>query len=837
MAPHSSTARRTWVFASAAAIAGIVPTGALAAQPQADPAPTALQAGEASQPAASAAKLNTTGRDVDLVVPMRERVPIGQVGIRIRPDDSVLVSKRDVLNAISRGVTAKFLATIEALPDQQGYLPIGVLAQHGLALSFDRNALELVARFDPSAFPEQSIGLGFNTSASEVQPDRSANFAAFLSYQASLDWVEKGFDKGLHKPRANFDFDGRLLHTLSFENEFTYDGNQSPAFTRFGSRVFFDIPQSSIRLGAGDLYPNTTALQDQADISGLGISKLLETFHADRVYSASAGQTLVLREPATVTVVINGVASQTLHLDAGTYNVHDLPLTGGANRVDLVIEDAAGGRRVVSFDFFEDVSLLAPGLDEYDAKLGLRSDVDQGGRFYYRHDPAFSGFYRRGITRQLTVGVNAQATRNAMQGGGEVTWGSPFGLFTIEGSGSDIHGYGSGAAVRIQYRYSIPMELVTGSRRFDALLEYHSKNYGGIEEIPLNPYSLSFTGRYFQPVSNYFGAGIGIDYRKGRDGTADQKAIRADANLRLRNGMNFTGSVGYDSHDGVIFGISLFWQLGAKSVVTARYDSQEKEGDISYYYTPTQLLDTFAWGVDASHTQTGGYAFNGTGIYRTNRGDFEIDHRETFGTDSSDREEVSSLRARGTIAFADGTFAIGRYLTNSFGIVSAHPTLDGAQVLVGSQVASDAIARTGALGPALVSLGSYADTSLYYTVPNAPLGYDFGTGAIDVYPWFHSGTHVVIGSEFNVSILGTLLDAHGQPLELAMGSAHRIGDRKSPTVEIFTNRQGKLGASGLAPGMWQIDAGGLRYYFVIKKTDGSLLNLHELRPANAGETR
>jgi outer membrane usher protein len=830
---------RRWLLASVAIGAAATASAASASQPQTNPAPTAGDAARAAHTAqtpADGTRLNTTGHDVDLVVPMRERVPIGQVGIRIRPDDSVLVSKTDLENAIRRGVTPQFVAAIDALPDQQGYLPFSLLAQHGLALTFDRNALEIVAHFDISAFGKQSIGLGFNTSASVVRPDTSANFAAFLSYQASLDFVEDGFDKGLHKPRVDFDFDGRLLHTISFENEFTYDGNLSPSFTRFASRAFYDIPQSSIRLGAGDLLANTTALQDDVDISGIGISKLLETFHSDRVYSASAGQNLVLREPATVTVLINGVPSQTLRLDPGTYNIHDLPLTGGANRVDLVIEDPAGGRRVVSFDFFEDVSLLAPGVDEYDAKLGLRSDVDENGRFYYRHDPAFSGFYRRGITNQLTLGANAQGSREAVQAGGDVTWGSPFGLFTVEGSGSDLKGFGAGAAIRIQYRYSIPMELVTGARRIDALVEYHTKNYGGIDEQPINPYSLSFTGRYFQPINNRFGAGLGVDYRKGRDGTPNEGTIRADATYRLPNGINFTGSAGYDSRDGFIVGMSLFWRLGASSLATARYDSRQNEADVSYFHTPTRLLDTLAWGLEGTHTDSG-YSFNGTGIYRTNRGDFEVDQRESFGPDSSDRQEMTSLRARGTIAFADGQFAVGRYLSNSFAIVSAHPTLDGAQVLIGSQVASDALARTGALGPALVNLGSYVDTNLYYTVPNAPLGYDFGNGTVELYPWFHSGSPVVIGSEFNVSILGTLMDDHGHPLALAMGSARRVGDRHSPAVEIYTNRIGRLGASGLAPGTWQIDAGGFHYRFVITKADGSLLNVHELRPESGGGTQ
>src|SRR5690348_11076688 len=113
-----------------------MPAAAFAGQPQTNPAPTA---GDVATANPNGSRLNDTGHDVDLVVPLRERVPIGQVGIRIRPDDTVLVSKTDLENAIRRGVTPEFVTAIDALPDQEGFLALNMLAQHGLALTFDRN--------------------------------------------------------------------------------------------------------------------------------------------------------------------------------------------------------------------------------------------------------------------------------------------------------------------------------------------------------------------------------------------------------------------------------------------------------------------------------------------------------------------------------------------------------------------------------------------------------------------------------------------------------------------------------------------------------------------------
>jgi outer membrane usher protein len=757
------------------------------------------------------------------------------VRIRILPGDAITVSRADLANAIRRGVTDQFVQRVEAFASIDDFVPIEALAGLGITLRFDQAELELLATFDPSAFPERRIGLGFDTAATEAQPDQSANFAAFLSYQGSLDWIHSGFDPGFRKPRINFLVNGRLLRTIGFENDFTYDGNEDKPFTRFASRALFDLPSRALRFSAGDLIPVTSALQEQVDVGGLGLSKLLSTFQSDRVFTASAGRKLTLREPATVTIIVNGAPSRTLRLTPGTYDIQDLPLTGGANLVELVIEDDAGGRRLISFDFFEDVLLLAPGVDEFDIKAGLRSDVDERGRYYFRHDPVVSGFYRRGLTNKLTLGINVQASRRAVQLGGEITYGSPIGLFTLEGSASRLDDFGTGAAARLQYRYSAPMRTLVGNRRLDILGEYRSAYFGGIDGPPNNPYSVSISTRYSQPITDQLSAGAGVDYRRGRFDTPNFKAIRADASYRLRDNISLTGSVGYESRSGAIFGASLFWRLGRQSLATARYDSRSNSASIAYFHTPERLLDTVSWGVEGTHSDGGRFGLNGTAIYRTNRGDFEVAHRTTFASDDLPRDQVTSLRARGTIAFADAQFAIGRYLTNSFAIIEPHDTLDGAQILIGNKISADAEARSGALGPALVALGSYSNRTVYYTVPDAPVGYDFGTGTLELYPWEHSGFRRTIGSEFNVSITGRLVDQRGNPVALAIGQATRIGDTKSPAIEVFTNRDGRLGASGLAPGDWLIKAGDLEYRLTIAPDDGALININDLRPTSTGE--
>ena len=793
--------------------------------------------GEVARPPAPAgptAPINTTGQTVELTVPLRDRVPLGQVDIRIAPDDRVTVSVQDVTAAVSRTVEPQYLEKLQAVPAVDGFAPVDSFAEAGFPMSFDSGALELNMVMDPLMRPEQAVNFGYSQGQSQIQPDESESFAAYLTYQASIDYVSKGLDKGLQKPRANFEFDGRLFNLFSFENEFSYDGEaQQHKFSRFGSRLIYDRPGTQLRFTAGDILPATVSYQDPVDVLGLSVSKLPQTFRPDRLFTATASRRITLREAANVTLIVNGAPSRTIRLGPGSFSLQDLPLVGGANRVDLLIEDDAGGRQTISFDFFDDAELLAEGIDEFDANIGIRTFFENDKRDYFFEEPVMTGFYRRGITSQLTLGGNVQASRRAQQLGATATVGSSIGLFSGEASFSNHDDFGFGHALRLQYRYSKPMQETGGVRRFDALIEKRSRDFVGIETVtPSNTYSWSLNAIYSQPINFRLTAGVSGEYRIGRGTTNDRYAIRANATYRIRDNISLNGSVGYERDAGFVFGATLYWRFGRTKTLTAQYDSRFDDANVSFFYSPTRLLDTVAWGVEARRSNDN-LSLNGTATWRTNRGDLELAHRAGI---TGDDTQTTSLRARGTIAFAGGQFAVGRYLTDSFAIVSAHESLKDADIIVGGRIQENALARADSLGPALVPLSSYSKRSIFYTVPDAPAGYDLGTGTAEIYPWLHSGTRVAVGSDYFITVFGTLLNDREEPVALVEGTATKIGDPDAPIVPIFTNREGRLGASGLGKGRWQIKAGPYTYVLDIVPGDGAYIDFKTLRPSAPEES-
>ncbi len=118
-----------------------------------------------------------------------------------------------------------------------------------------------------------------------------------------------------------------------------------------------------------------------------------------------------------------------------------------------------------------------------------------------------------------------------------------------------------------------------------------------------------------------------------------------------------------------------------------------------------------------------------------------------------------------------------------------------------------------------------------------PPGYDLGDGVFDLQPKLKSGYALKVGSDYTVTALGKLEDGQGAPLALVTGVAAEKGG-SAKKVEIFTNREGRFSAQGLAPGEWDIEMAtepAAHYVLHVPERTVGLYRAEALRPfAGAG---
>ena len=785
-------------------------------------------------------------QDIELVVPVRERGPLGQATVLLGANEAVKVRAADLIGLLSRIITPEAVLALNQAADAQGYLTAQAVEPTGFDFVFDPGLLDIAVTIPLEARQRQTLGFGFdaNTEAPTVTSTPSV-FAAYVNYRASLDYLHKnlgGRGAGIQSPRFDLDVNG-TVDAVAFENLLTIDPDADVAVQRNASRLIFDQPDKALRWTLGDLLPEGTSFQSASDIAGLSVARLYSLRTNDRFVTSRSSRSVTLREQSTVEIRVNGAVARTLVLQPGTYDLRDLPLTQGANAVEIVIEGPSGAREVIAFDFFSDTTLLAGGVDEFYLAAGVRAPREGGTIDYQEEDPIISGFYRRGITEQFTAGANIQATKDAALFGGEFAYGGPWGLTALDVSASNRDGQGTGYAARVEHRMFREIEALRGRESFDLSVEIRSQDFAPIESLgPASNYGLQVAARYSRPLSRRLVASIGADYAKGREELQDRYGFSGFATWRLDFETNLNFGATYSSNalageETNVF-VNFTRRFGSRSSVSAGAESRNGLVRASYARAPEKAVNDWGYNVDVSRTDDS-TGLNGSAVYLANRAEFEINHASVFDEGGDVSSQQTSLRAYGSVGYAGGRFGLGRRVYDSFALVSGHESLGDRPVLIRGVSALEESARSGPLGPAMVPLGSYYSQSVPYDVEDLPIGYDLGSGLFQVQPRLHSGYALTVGSAYYVTAAGIMLDDQGRPVSLRSGRAVSLDDPDAPPAEVITNRQGRFAVSGLSAGRWRITLAGqpaLIYDIVVPDT--TLYRAGEIRPTvTAGGSR
>ena len=801
----------------------VAPVGAAGAEPA-----TATAA-----PAPSDVRLNSTGRTMTIVVPVRDGANyIGDIDAQITSDDAILIAVERLAELLATRLDPSRLAVLRAAATPDGFAPLSAFDQLGLPLRFDKQSLELSVTIATGDRALQTIGLADLDNVTIGDFAQPEPFSAYVNIRSSVDYVHKGGRTGLGDPFFTFDGATRIGRFV-VEAEGDWDG-QLKRFNRNGTRLVYDDAKRLIRWTAGDLRPENRGFQGQLDLAGIGLTRSYALLDPQRTVSPRGGRTFALDRESTVEAIVNGRPVRTLRLGPGTYNVGDFPFAQGGNDVELIITDETGRRDVIAFSTFIERTQLAPGLSEFSLNVGVLSRRDRG--VNYSNDLSVTGFYRRGISEALTVGGNFQYSGKAYLVGGEAVVGTGWGTLGADVAYSYLPSTGSGWASNFS------LERVTQERNASSSLivaaEFRSRRFGAVEQItPDNPYSYNLSLSYNRTLGENSFAGIQARYSRARFAAPDESSVRVTYGRRLGR----TGNLVFDAEwsDGVrgsdkSFRVSFVRRFGQRSTARAEYDSRDKRGRFGFQSSGGYGIG--AWSgvanVDIGKDQ---YALNASGNYVANRADIGLAHTTAYSTQVNNiTDQRTSLRVATSLAFADGAFAIGRPISDSFAIVRPYKNSQGLKVEVEPSQGS-AQARSGTFGPALHGqVSSYSPRSLTYDVPNASAGLDIGTGSLRVLPPYRAGYVVTVGSDYNVMVVGSLMLAGDEPLALRVGHATEIGG-EGRKVELFTNRQGRFGISGVKAGRWRIEMAGsppIIYILEIPEAESGVARVGVLTPSD-----
>lgn len=752
---------------------------------------------------------------------------IGFVTIDYQDNEAEGVLAADLIELVQSMLNQDALTKLR----QYNFISLDELAQLGFSVQFRSRTMDLVMSIQPQLLRRSAVQLqregGFRGNTLDL-----ANWAKVNNFNFAAS-----HDNRSDINRLNFDWQGAINVggirglNLTWSAGADYDDFTSEVETRRGAITLFnDQPSIPLRTSAGDLNTSVIGHLSGASILGAGLSSAYYELQPYTNISPSSVQQLVLRERAEVEIFVNGRLINMLRLAPGQYDLTDIPLSDGANEVEVTVYYASGEIENIVFSHFYNARLLRAGISNYGLNAGKRSEFTGIAGLSYTDENLATGFYERGLTNWLTASVYGQYHDDGTLVGGQLGLASPLGNFSLRHSQSEAMGIdGTASSIDWQSRF-------IGSRSGLPNLRVAYEHYSMFNNQPWNASAFRDGSRWVANYALYFGqrTELRFNYQQSQvTGTPRREikeALLSYRTARTRFGVGARqgtfGSVDNDDYE-VFATIELrFADRDSGRRYFARYDSWYDEIQLGLGRPGYQAVGDFSY--DILHTE--GESQRNTNLrssYSGNRfrASTSANYSQSLGVDSY----VMGGQVSTAVGWAGGRFGWGRPGAGPFTVVTAHPSLGKASVNLNENLyGTEAIAtsRTGAL---LTSRSRFRESRVLVDVPDAPLGYDWGGGQYFTLAGANTATHIEIGSDAFYSLLGTLVDSSGEPLSLEVARVEGEGINQN----VFTNRAGRFIAEGLRPGNYTLTTtqAPLRsYQFSIKESEDMLQRVGELQP-------
>ena len=759
--------------------------------------------------------LNPYGRAIDLTVNVQYfQRDLGEVGLHMAVDGSVLVDAAGMVEALKPLLNEAGLAKLIAAIGGRAMIAPEELKTAGFDMLFERDNVSINVLAIDSSLRRLLPLYRASNDASERHIDALPEaFSFFLDVTVAESRVWNGPQRGWRDPSVFFNAATRLGPVvLEAQGQFAdrQPGTLDPQyrFDRSFVRLVYDLPEKYLRLYAGDLSPEIRFQQNYVPMGGVGLSRQKRRFDNYRTAILQGNRKLILQSESTVDVYRNGVLFQQIQLAPGAYDLGNLPLLSGSNDIQINVRDGAGVSQRINYQTYLDPIDLDPGDYEIGAYLGKTSN-----RFglspVYDGDWAFTGYYRKAFVNHPAVGFGVQASRQVQQFSAQTQ-------FLIgRGARIDVTGAVSNSKLGTGYlagiSYDLALDQGSRSTTINVQAVYQSRLFTGLG-APFQNNQTAFNGNVllthtFSPETT---AQIGATYVHNRQRAGDDYRFYAEAYHRLSRTWSVRGGVDYQHvgssisirrRNGFGFTVGLVYQPDYRNRAEARYDYHLDSAQLSYDHSPDSYIGSFGYGGVATRSgdQT---SLQGYANYSANRFDASLSH-SLIGNNLGNvtNRQISTFRVATAIVYAGGSLALTRRIGDSFAILEPHPSLRGHDIVIGQLLTDSGYrSRSGALGGAVRNgLGSYVTQSVEYDVVDPPAGYDVGSGVIRVRPPYHSGYHLVIGSDAFVTSIGTAIDGYGKPVALTSGQISNLTHSEEAKMDFFTNSVGRFAMTTLRP--------------------------------------
>ncbi|MGR5236908.1 hypothetical protein [Vibrio alfacsensis] len=767
--------------------------------------------------------------------------PVKENGV-ITNELLVITDGQSVKSAFTKSLLNNFASRFsnefrEWLGSQPPLIANEELVKKGLTITLNFKDLEIDFQPDVSILSQQSISA--RDKAIESSYSKSTfwswqnNFTATSEYESELNEysagleINSGFNIGGYRG-----VNGIVRGYIDYSEEKT-------TFTRGISYLFVEHPEEPYRYSLGDVDTFSKGHLSVIPIGGFKLERDYTELQPERQIRNNGTQYLELVESAVVDVYINGFRSQTLRLNPGRYDLDNIPLIDGDNEIRLEILYASGGTETITYSQFYNASLLLEGLADYGFSAGSVSTSEDDG-INYTDDIVLTGFYEYGVMDMLTLGINGLYHEDSYQIGITALQGTPIGNFGLRLSKVDYAETLNTLNESVSQGYNVGLDFTTSvwgsSENYGSNLRMSFEVTEDFTSTTWDPSYLTtqYGGRidYSWSITpyldiNYYSSHFWVSDSNSEDRYDSTYNLRADwrgNNWRFTLGGEYIDNLSYDEDLRGYINIDYYFNLPAdRKRFNVTYSSKLEKLRAEYSKTSNDIVGDYGYTLAASSVEDK-KQIDGSVDYVANR------WRGDLYLSGMDDEQEINFNGKATLStsfiVADGVTGWGRSPVGPSAIINVHPTLEGSNIHLNENYYGDVESISTAGNNSVVALSrGHQDNLVTYTSPDAPMGYDLGTG-IGIYKPGAMTVHVLnVGSDASRTVIGNLQNADKTPVSYLRGI---VVDSEGNEKPIFTNKSGRFALEGLSLRSYIIFIDGYTASFSLSEESAMLIYLPTL---------
>ncbi|HET7401769.1 MAG TPA: fimbria/pilus outer membrane usher protein [Usitatibacter sp.] len=649
------------------------------------------------------------------------------------------------------------------------------LRDSGAKVRFDESVLELAIDFPTDWYPEQVFTYRTGQHA-DITPSQA--FGALVNYSLSTATTSG------QRPQWNLATDSVLSwRGWTLTNELLHFDTSTESSTRRGlTQLVHDDPKRLTRFIAGDFFAAPTDLTGGLVLGGLSYAR---TFQIDPylVRNPTAAYRGTADAPSDVDFYVGNQRIYHQHVAPGPFEIGNVSYITGQRDVRVVVRDASGHERTITFPFYFADRGLAQGVSDFSYQVGaIRENAATSSSDY--GPAAFSASHSYGFTDHVTAGFHAEGTRDSGNVGPTLVLRSDaLGIASLALLASHDREAGNGHAYAAGYSYQ------RGPLFASALLRRATRDFAFLRPSDSQPaaprddaYSVGYSPAGFGTVS------LSYHYLQA---FADPLQRAATATYSLPIGRDWSIEASYRRTIGNLAGYEALLTVQYRprpDISTFTSLRQDDTHTRTASFQVSNLLpegEGLGWSVGASHSiGPSGHSDTLTPgiVYRMREAVIEANVSSTSG--SGERTQIATVSALGSVVYTGGHVGLSRPIEDSFSVVQIEPPLAGVRVYLNRQE----VGRTDASGRVfLPRLVSYVENYLSIEDKDVPIEYAIQDPARTVVPYFRSANLTVFRVEKVRAITGTLkytragrettaagvlftLDVGGKPMEVPTAS-------------------------------------------------------------------